>query len=88
MAYKSHVTCRVQSIKPDQVDVKHRLWRGRVHCTLAREVDSGGVSSSGGAGEGGEGSKVFSGLSVGDVVKARVVKVREKNILRYGWVTF
>lgn len=79
----SHVmshACRVQSIKPDQVDLKYRLWRGRVHCTMAREMDSGGVSSSDGSGEG---SEVFSGMSVGDVVRARVVKVRERNVLRY-----
>ena len=75
------VACRVQNVKSDQVDVKYRLWRGRVHCTLAKEMDSDVLSCGGGVS--GESSKVFSGLSVGDVVKARVVKVREKNILRF-----
>lgn len=60
--------CRVQSIKPEQMNVKHRLWRGRVHCTMARDPDDVTATS------------VFSDWTIGDSVKAKVIDIREKRL--------
>ena len=77
---------RVVKICPNQMKVKYRLWKGRVHCTFARdeveEQDDEVVSSN-------LSSKsltklrrgVFYGRSPGETMTARVIKIRECQIL-------
>lgn len=67
--------------------MKYNLWRGRVHCTLAKDdditIDDVTMMSSG------KPSKrmiVFAGLSRGSVMKARVVTINERQITGYGKV--
>lgn len=79
-------------VKTDQLNVRYRLWRGRVHCTLARDPSSNSdvtVTSLGGKMRGGGArlqANVFSDRSVGDKVKARVVRIRERPVLRYRYL--
>ena len=75
---------RVQSAKPTQLNVKYNLWRGRVHCTLAKDddiiVEDITVTS---LGKPRNRTIVFAGMSNGSVVKARVVKIKDQQITRY-----
>lgn len=75
---------RVQSAKPTQLNVKYNLWRGRVHCTLAKDddviVEDITVTS---LGKPRNRTIVFAGVSNGSVVKARVVKIKDQQITRY-----
>ena len=65
--------------------VKYHLWRGRVHCTMARDEEEHAVVPSNMS----AGSlkklrqNVFSHLSPGDTVEARVLKIRQMEITKY-----
>ena len=62
-------------MRTEQISVKCGGWRGRVHCTLARDpIDDITTTSS---------PSVFSNVSVGDVLQARVVRVQEREGSRY-----
>lgn len=61
----------VDSVKTSQLNVKYHLWKGRVHCCLA--VDD--VK---------EGSIAFADIIPGDVVSARVLKIRQREIMGKG----
>ena len=81
---KRFLFCRVQGAKPTQLNVKYNLWRGRVHCTLAKDddviVDDITVTSSG---KPRKRTIVFAGVSNGSMIKARVVKVKDQQVTRY-----
>ena len=58
---------RVKTVKTSYLSVRYHLWQGRVHCCLATDEPCPGQTP-------------FAKVSPGDVVKARVVCVREKEI--------
>ena len=64
-------------MKVDQINVKCGGWKGRVHSTLAKDPvisnDDITVSSPG----------VFSDVSVGDMLQARIIKIHERKGFRY-----
>ena len=75
---------RVQSAKPTQLNVKYNLFRGRVHCTLAKDddviIEDITMTSSG---KPSKRTIIFAGVSNGSTVKARVVKIKDQQITRY-----
>lgn len=76
--------CRVQSAKSTQLNVKYNLWRGRVHCTLAKDddelVDDIMVTSSG---KPSKRTLAFNDVAANSAMKARVVKIKDQQITRY-----
>ena len=62
-----YAICRVQTVKTTYLKVKYHLWQGRVHCCLATDKPRLGHTP-------------FADISPGDVIKARVVRKREKQI--------
>ena len=70
-------------MKPTQLNVKYNIWRGRVHCTLAKDddvvIDDITVTSSG---KPKKRTIVFAGISNGSVLKARVIKIKDQQITR------
>ena len=65
--------CSVQNIKPDQMNVKHQLWRGRVHSTMAKDPNGDITMTS-------LPKSVFSDWNVGDSVKAKVICINERHV--------
>lgn len=59
----------VKTVKTAFLSVKYHLWQGRVHCCLATDKPRLGHTP-------------FAEINPGDVVKARVVAIREKEIKR------
>eukprot|EP00731_Ephydatia_muelleri_P020460 Em0013g187a len=56
----------VQKIAPTQINVKHRLLRGRIHCTMLKDsVEKGFFFSK--------------GIGPGDVIRARVIACNEQH---------
>ena len=68
-------------IKPDHISVRHSSWRGRVHCTLASDLEEEGVGEETMSCDGespASSSGVFSDRSIGEMMKARVVAIRDR----------
>lgn len=57
----------VKAVKTAYLNVKYHLWQGRVHCCLATDNPSPGHIP-------------FGTVQPGDVVKARVLGIRKKEI--------
>ena len=76
------------SVTPCLLKVKYHLWKGRVHCTLAKdEEERVTVTSDLPSKELTELRRnVFSHLHRGDEVTCRVVKIRQTQIMK--WVPY
>lgn len=73
-------------MKPFHLDVKYNLQRGRVHCTLCENAE---VDISDGNDVTLKSSKkykwqVFRDVKVGDVLSARAVSIKERQLTGYG----
>lgn len=81
LRYVDFFSYRVQSVKPTQLNVKYNLWRGRVHCTLAKDddviVDDVIITSSG---KPSKRTLVFGDISTNSLLKARVVKIKDQPV--------
>ena len=72
-------------MKPTQLDVKYNLQRGRVHCTFSENAEKDGchgddvtmMSPRKG------GRQVFRDVKARDTLRARVVKIKERQIQGY-----
>ena len=71
----------VQSVKPTQLNVKYNLWRGRVHCTLAKDDDvivNDVVMTS--SGKPSKRMLVFGDVTAHSSLKARVIKIKDQAV--------
>ena len=74
---------RVQGVRPTQLNVKYNLWRGRVHCTLAKDDDVtiNDVTMTS-PGKPSKRTLAFASVTTDSVLKARVVKIKEQQVTR------